>query len=287
MVALLYIFPILFILFAIGAFFVDLNEPKGKIIFMGMAFVLLILLIGNEVAVHMQVSQTSSLKNQVDQNETWKTGQIARMNTILASMSAETQNEKEKLASFATLGWSSNNPVLLEAQAADAARAELLSFMPEAQNKVIIENLPMAVDRMLVSFALEEMGFIVSALQAQYKYTESSETNDDTESDEEGENDPMSDDDLDTEQDTDQTSQHNKIKPEVNFLEFGYLVRNNDIKLVLYTLLRAGIPLKHARVFRDKNKENARNIKFSYSKSYEKRSAYSVDRIKKTKEFKR
>ena len=69
MVPLLYIFPIIFLVMAIIAFFIDLDEPKGKMIFIGLAFVLVIMLIGNETTVHMQVSHADKLQSEVEQIE--------------------------------------------------------------------------------------------------------------------------------------------------------------------------------------------------------------------------
>lgn len=283
MVALLYIFPILLTLAAVSAFFVNLDAPSGKILFMGAMVVLLILLVGNEATVHMKVRSASELEAQVARVQDWKTGQIAKMNTILASMSSQTETEKEKFASLATLGWSSSNPLLQESYEADAARKELISFMPEAQNKVVIENLPIAVDRMLVSFALEEMGFIVGANQTQSAYEKTTDSNETTSS-------QKNEDEAHEEGDESESQRDEKNaeeEMEYNYIEYGHLVRNNDIKLVLYTMLRAGVQLKHARVFRKQTNLNSRTIKFSYSKSYRKRSAYTVDKIQKIKAFKR
>jgi hypothetical protein len=242
----------------------------------------------------MKMAQENKLQDKVDQVIDWKTGQIARMNTILASMSTKTLSEKEKMAGLANLGWASSNPLLQESFAADEARIELLEHIPPSKHKVIIKNLPQSVDRMLVSFTLEEMGFIVSAQQSQERYEKSEEEVDNalTETTDESADiaEEIESDDAKNKNKAASTvkkSRMKKAEKEVNVLYFGHLVRNNDIKLVLYTMLRAGIQLRHVKVFLNQSNENARQIEFGYSKSYEKRAPYSVDKIKKAKRFKR
>lgn len=280
MTALLYIFPVLFLALAIGAFFIDVDGPKGKFIFIGMAVVLLIMLGGNEFAVFTHIKEKNALEQQTDQIDHWKTGQIARMNTLIASMSAKTETQKQKLSHLTRLGWSADNPIIQEAYLADEARQELIEYMPNANHPAVIENLPHYVDKMLLTFALEEMGFVVRANQTQDDYLAQEETAEDQSDDAE-----LADETASGE--TKETEKVQRKQPEINAIFYGHLVRNNDIKLVMYTLLRAGIPIKYARVMRDKTNENARNIKFVYSKSYDKRSAYDVNKIKRTKLFKR
>jgi|GEM_PF-1354823 len=297
MTALLFIFPVFFVLIAIGAFFITINESKGKLLLIGGTIVLLIFLAGNELTVYMQVMQTQKLQAQVVQTEDWKTGQIARMNTLLATMNVKAQRERDKLASLADLGWSSANPQIQQALEANDVRQELFDNMPQAQNPAIIVNLPNAVDKMLLAFSLEEMGFVVSANQSQDQYIDTtSETDEQTEKDTNADIDEQNETgdetlkkgEIDEIDEADATHLNSvRAKPEVNALMFGHLVRHNDIKLVLYTMLRAGIEIKYVKVFKSQSNANARQIKFVYSKLYTKRAPYSVDIIKNIKLFKR
>lgn len=281
MTLLLYILPFVFVLLLIGAFFVELGSPKGKIIFIIMLLFGVAILAMNITSAFMTISETSALEAKLAQIENWKTGQINRTNTILASMSDKTRSEGEKIAALAKFGWSAHNPAIKEAQLADTARTELTEYVPAPVHFSTIENLPDNVDKMLVSFALEELGFIVKASQVQSEYEDKAAGDTDEENEDEDE------DEEDMEDDEEKAQQDIVEKKPTNVLYFGHLVRNNDIKLILYTLLRAGIQIRMVKVHKKKSDKNARSVRFDYSRSYAKRAPYTVEKIKKLKKFKR
>lgn len=299
MIPLLYLFPVFLMLMIVSAIFVRLDQPKGKVIRIIVLAVSFIVVVSNEMIVHFHSQEIKALEQQIRDSQDWKTGQIASTNTLLSSLTNTIQSEKEKLAHLATLGWSFNNPHFQEALEADIARRELFAATPAAEHPVVIQNLPSAIDKMLVAFTLEEMGFIVSAQQVQGGYLDGEE-----ETEQQGTaNDQEDNSEIEVSEavtvaegaapiETATNDTANLVKPqgvtdEVNVLYFGHLVRNNDIKLILYTLLRAGVEIRAVRSFREATDENARQVRFGFSSVYSQRLPYTVQKIKLTKLFKR
>jgi hypothetical protein len=73
-----------------------------------------------------------------------------------------------------------------------------------------------------------------------------------------------------------------------NAIWFGSNVNIEDVKLVAYTLIRAGIQIKTIRPFNDNSSNiHASLIQVGADVNYENKSPLSVDKIRKTSEFRR
>jgi len=286
MIALLYLFPIVLGALAIGACWVDLKHSAGKLILAGLGLCVLVVVVANEIIIMTVQGQQQQLNTSIEAVQNWKTGQIARTNILLARMAIEVTQERERLANLAEYGWSTRNDLVQQALQAHAAREELLEHIPERKYPVVIENLPASADKMLLAFAFEELGFIVASAQQQFGYT-LPEMSTDTPA--------TSTDDIATlanaippeTKTTDDDTVIDQNSNAINVLEFGHLVRNNDIKLVLYTLLRAGVQVKMVKVIRNSDANSARSVRFDFKSRFERRPYLSVEQIQRTAVYKR
>jgi len=289
MVILLYVLPVLLLICVIIAVFIDINAAKGKILMIAVIVFALIVVIGSEIGIHQESRSKTQIEQETASVQAWKTGQISRLVSILAGLTETTRNEGKKLNGLAHYGWTIQNPAIQEAFSADAARTELKEIIPPPQHPIIIENLPEHLDKMLIAFAFEELGYIVKAPQIQAQFAPQKDESKDSQA--------LAD---ATQANTNTQAMMNEaqvkaplktdddaLKYPANILYFGHLVRNNDIKLILYTLKRAGISMHKVKNFQQNTNANARSIQFDYSKIYTKRPALSVATIKNTKLFKR
>ena len=273
-----YILPLLFLIPVLAGFFVDLQTVKGKI-------VLVLVLVISCALIGLNIKQLGANKADYEKKvaeaaavETWKSGMIAKLAGIIAGKRDSVQTDSQRIADFVKFGWTSHHPLFSEALLADRERTRLMEVLPPPNNVVTIENLPNSVDKMILSWSFEELGFRVQTPQSQEFLSEKIDENKSQKKKgdkKQGEKKPKK-----------PIPKRDKLEV-ANTMYYGHLVRNHDLKLIVYTMIRAGVELKMLRPMKQQTPENARSIRFDWSRNYSKRETLSVKRIRKTKRFKR
>ncbi len=272
----------------ISSFFIDTTTGKGKII---TAFLIVITIVLIGIQVYLSTESEANLvaeKEKAMKVESWKSGIIAKLSGLLSSDRDSARAEKYKIGNFVNFGWTSHHPLFMEALMADQERTQLMEVVPPPNNMVTIENLPNSIDKMIVSWSLEELGYMVHSEQTQDFLSElDPSSEDEEEAEDEIGGDEDEDEDEDDSKEKAKKSTSNKELEVANTMYYGHKVRNNDIKLIVYTMIRAGVELKMLRPMKERKAETARSIRFEWSKNYSKRETLSVSKIKKAKRFKR
>ncbi|MES2662751.1 MAG: hypothetical protein V4629_05555 [Pseudomonadota bacterium] len=202
----------------------------------------------------------------------------------------------QKLMDF---GWGIKHSRIQESFAADHELQSLLPELPPSKYPITIQKLPLEIDQLRVAIALEQAGYVVRGSQYQAELVpgqplptpspkpieeepvaESKEPADTEKPDDSKETDDKAPTDIDAEK------KETGNKP-ANVLMFGTLVRNTDIKVIAYILLRSGAELKGIIPYPSATTSQARTVDFVWNEAYKNRDPIKVSAIKETVHFRR
>ena len=198
---------------------------------------------------------------QVDVGLAWQKRSVANLQSILATLTPDSDQKTQEIKKLVKLGWTIDNPMFEESFAADEARQKLLALAPPPNHPVTVNNLPANINPIITRLAMEELGHMMATP------------------------DPEGEEDVDFEEEEDEEEEEGlKI---ANVMFYGKLVRNSDIKLIAYTLIRSGVQLKMLRPYKKATRKNARTVELDWSKMYKNRKKVTVQSLEKAKSFKR
>ncbi|MBL4795405.1 MAG: hypothetical protein JKY24_07880 [Pseudomonadales bacterium] len=270
MTILQYILPILLFLGAVGCAFIDVKQSKGLIIG-GVTAVLLLIILGFDIYLAAAVNgEKKQLAAEVKERLVWQKRSVANLQTILATFSPERDKTTREMKALVNLGWTTNNTIFNESFNADKEFKRLIEAVSPPKKPVTISNLPANIDIGIFKLAMTEVGHLVDIPGEEEDFDESDE-------------DAFEEEEDDEEEFEDETPG----LQEANVMFYGKAVRNSDIKLIAYALMRSGVQLRMLRPYKKLTKDNVRSVELDWSKLYKSRPPITVKSIVKAKSFKR
>lgn len=269
MAILQYVLPILIFLGAVGCAFIDIKQEKGPLFIGAIGFVILLFLGFNLYLVSSTSGEKDDLAVKVKMGEAWQKRSVSNLQGILATLTPDSDQKAIEIRKLIKLGWTINNEIFRESFAAEEARMKLLAVAPPPNHTVKINNLPININPVITKLAIEELGHMVVMPE--------SEEDEDVDFEEE---------EYEEEEGEDGEEEVKGLK-EANVMFYGRLVRNSDIKLIAYTLIRSGVQLKMLRPYKKSTRDNARSVELDWSKMYKSRKTVTVKSLEQARSFKR
>lgn len=246
---LVYILPVVILVLSIGYIFANFREKTGIIIIAVVSLLNIAAVVAAIIFAGKLNDQVAQKQGEIDALQVWKEKHIVRLEQQLAKFDPDNETKTQQLKSLIDYGWTIENPVFESSFAAATERIALIASREDKSNqRVEVHNLPPFVDREKISLSLEELGFVVA---------DSSEEEDE------------------------------ESNPQRNVLYYGARVKDENIKVIALSLMKAGVQIRRLKPFKKVTKKNKRTVKLDWKKNFAKRSPITVEKIMSTVKFSR
>lgn len=271
----LYILPLLIAILSFTLLFLDPEKRNTLIIGIVIFSIAIGLSVTSAVLVKSTFKEQSTAQFKLAALENWKERQVAKLHSLLAQFRGEAEDNRFRIQYLASLGWHIKNENFMRSLSAEKLREEIIAKLPKnhfSSKSLVIKNLPEDIDQEIIIPALEELGFTVIPTpptpDANHHEAPTEQNVQDMEMETETKDSNTAEQPNNTPDATlDETIEQTNIR-RANFMYYGPYVKNYEIKLIALTLLRAGVQLKHLRLGKQTNNQDARAVIFDWSDAY-------------------